>query len=66
MTVGLQVPITVLGGELDAYSAEQLETWSTLTADFRGVTMLDGAEHMYVGEPPPAMCELLVRTLNHS
>lgn len=60
------MPITVLGGERDAYSAEQLEAWSALTTDFRGVTMLEGAEHMYVGEPPSAMCELLVRTLGHS
>ena len=56
----------MLGGERDAYSAEQLEAWSALTTDFRGVTMLEGAEHMYVGEPPSAMCELLVRTLGHS
>lgn len=60
-----QVPITALGGELDGYSAEQLEAWSALTVDFRGVTMLDGAKHMYASEPPQAMCELLVRTLSH-
>jgi hypothetical protein len=55
----------VLGGELDGYSAEQLEAWAALTVDFRGVTILDGAQHMYATEPPQAMCELLVRTLSH-
>lgn len=60
------MPISALGGELDVYSMEQLETWSELTVDFRGVTILDGAEHMFVGEPPPPMCELLVRTLTHA
>ena len=34
-----------------------------MTSDWRGVTMVEGG-HMFVNDPPPALSELLVKTLS--
>jgi len=59
----ISTPVTAVGGTEDSLKPEELEGWGAVTSDWRGVTMVEGG-HMFVNDPPPALSELLVKTLS--